>query len=1114
MKTITALRRFSRRGQVRLTALIAQLLFVTSLVSAPLSAQTAIKLSDGATTLASSQFQSASFAVDGDPATRWESTHAVDPAFLTIDLGQAYNLSQIVIDWEAANAANYTIEGSNNNGDWTTLATRTNGTFGDRTDTVNLSGSYRYVRMNGTARSVGNDWGYSIWEMEVYGFSNSNLPAPWNNGDVGSPLPGSASYSSGVFNTTASGNDIWSTADNFHFVYQPLNGDGVITARINALSPVNPWAKAGVMIRESLAAGAKNAYTAITVANGATFQRRNTAGDITVSTKQASITTPYWVRLARNGNTLTGYISPDGSNWTLLGSDTVAMTSTVLVGLAQTSHDAALIGTAQIGNVNLQTGSIWSNTDVGSPLPGSVNYSGSSFITSASGDDIWNTADNFHFVYQPFNGDGAIIAQVTSLDPTHAWAKAGVMFRENLTGGSKNAMMAMTSSNGSLFQRRTLADATSTSNSQGGVFTPYWVKLTRNGNTLTGFSSGNGSDWVQVGADNVSMADNVFAGLAHTSHDANLTGTAQFDEVTVQSGPVCFYENANFGGASFCRSAEAQNVPSGWTNRISSVRVINGYSVTLRSQANQTGSSVTLNNDTANLASVSFNDLTVSYAITRATNALPAFCARYPQTDGWQSSRVWYSNGQLTYASDAQGNRIPDYSYAGYHYGEDPLPTIPVVTTLGPASGDNTARIQAALDAIGNRAPDANGHRGALQLLPGRYEVYGIVRINKSGVVLRGSGRGTNTAVDTIIYARGNNPHQRTPLVVGTNDSSPWDVGASTNVTDNFVAVGSQSFNVQNAAMFSVGQEVVITHPSSQAWINALGGGGVTSGSWTAGTKDIPYIRRITSISGSRITLDAPIYNHLDRSLTQARVAAVSGRNLIRESGIENLRVDIETAGGEDENHAWSAIGVIGAEDSWVSNVATRYFGYAGVKTAGAIRVTIKDASATNPVGIRTGSRFYNFDVDGYSQLILFTGCHAENGRHNFISNGTMSASGVVWHRCTTSGTNDSEGHRYWSTGMLFDSITGTGSNLKLFNRGDWGTQHGWAAAHSTAWNSQATFFIQKPPTAQNYGISGMGSLSTNYPFPGTTGHVDIRSGQRLVPESLYEAQMCDRLMQ
>jgi azurin len=134
------------------------------LCSVSLSAQTAIKLSDGAATFASSQFQSAAFAVDGDPETRWESNHAVDPAFLTIDLGQAYNLSQVVIDWEAANAANYTIQGSNNNSSWTTLATRTGGSFGDRTDTVAISGIYRYVRMSGTTRSVGNDWGYSIWE--------------------------------------------------------------------------------------------------------------------------------------------------------------------------------------------------------------------------------------------------------------------------------------------------------------------------------------------------------------------------------------------------------------------------------------------------------------------------------------------------------------------------------------------------------------------------------------------------------------------------------------------------------------------------------------------------------------------------------------------------------------------------------------------------------------------------------------------------------------------------------------------------------------------------------------------------------------------------------------
>jgi regulation of enolase protein 1 (concanavalin A-like superfamily) len=824
---------------------------INALIAGKVYAQTELLLSRNAAVSASSQLQAAALAVDGNTATRWESTYAIDPATLTLDLGNSYNLSRAVIRWEAANAANYTVQGSNNNASWTTLATRTGGTFGERTDTLTLSGNYRYVRMNGTARSAGNTWGYSIWEMEVYGLTSDGdgVPLPWRNNDIGSPRQGNANLEGNVFTTAASGVDIWGTSDSFHYVYQPIAGDVTITARVTSVDPVNPWTKVGVMIRDGLGADAKNAFVGITVANGATFQRRTVAAGTTVSTRQSAIVPPYWVRLERRGNSIIGSISINGNSWMELGSETITTSNQVYVGLAHTSHDPATIGLATIDQVS--------------------------------------------------------------------------------------------------------------------------VKETK----------GN----------------------------------------------------------------------------------------------------------------------------------LPAFCGRYPQTDGWQSSKVWYSNGRLTYSTDAN-NRIPDYSYAGYRYGEKALPNVPVVTTLSPTSGDQTARIQAALDAIGGRAPDANGHRGTLQLQPGRYEIYGTLRVRQSGVVLRGSGRGTNAAVDTILYARGNNPHQRTVVILGTNDSSPWDAGASTNVTDSFVAAGALSVNVQNAGLFSIGQEVIITHPSTQAWINAIGGGGVTTGSWAAGSKDIPYIRKITAINGSLITFDAPVYNHLNRSLSQARVALVSGRNLIREAGVENLRVDIETAGGEDENHAWSAIAVTGAEDSWVKRVSTRYFGYAGVKTEGAIRVTIDTASATSPIGIRTGGRFYNFDVDDYSQLVLFTNCVAADGRHNFISNGTMSASGVVWHRCTSTGNNDSEGHRYWSTGMLFDAIGGSDLNLKLFNRGNFGTQHGWSLAHSTAWNSQATFFIQKPPTAQNYGISGLGNNSTDYSFPGAMGYVDIRPGQRLVPESLYEAQMCDRL--
>lgn len=112
---------------------------------------------------------SSSLAVDGNMSTRWESTHGVDPAWLVVDLGGQKNLQSAVIYWEAANAATYEIQGSNDNFNWVTLASRAGGTFGNRTDTISLSGNYRYVRMYGTSRSQGNSWGYSIYEFEIYG---------------------------------------------------------------------------------------------------------------------------------------------------------------------------------------------------------------------------------------------------------------------------------------------------------------------------------------------------------------------------------------------------------------------------------------------------------------------------------------------------------------------------------------------------------------------------------------------------------------------------------------------------------------------------------------------------------------------------------------------------------------------------------------------------------------------------------------------------------------------------------------------------------------------------------------------------------------------------------
>ncbi|RYG02762.1 MAG: discoidin domain-containing protein [Chitinophagaceae bacterium] len=130
------------------------------LSSGQLHAQTDLALNKPVT--ASTAGLPASNAVDGNGSTRWGSTVGVDPSWITVDLGSNYSLSSVVIDWEAANAADYQLQGSTNNSNWTTLATRSGLAFGNRTDTLSVNGSYRYVRMYGTKRSVGNAWGYSV----------------------------------------------------------------------------------------------------------------------------------------------------------------------------------------------------------------------------------------------------------------------------------------------------------------------------------------------------------------------------------------------------------------------------------------------------------------------------------------------------------------------------------------------------------------------------------------------------------------------------------------------------------------------------------------------------------------------------------------------------------------------------------------------------------------------------------------------------------------------------------------------------------------------------------------------------------------------------------------
>src|SRR5205823_5621229 len=158
------------------------------------------------------------------------------------------------------------------------------------------------------------------------------------------------------------------------------------------------------------------------------------------------------------------------------------------------------------------------------------------FTVAGAGADIWGTADAFQYVYQPLTGDGQIVARVASQQNTNAWAKAGVMIREDTTAGARYGAVFVTPSNGVVFQRRYQPSGSPAYSTAGGT-APTWMKLVRGGTTLTAYTSADGATWVAIGSDTVSMGANVEIGLAVTSHTTGALSAVTFDNVTVVAGP-------------------------------------------------------------------------------------------------------------------------------------------------------------------------------------------------------------------------------------------------------------------------------------------------------------------------------------------------------------------------------------------------------------------------------------------------------------------------------------------------------------------------------------------------------------------------------------------------
>lgn len=374
---------------------------------------------------------------------------------------------------------------------------------------------------------------------------SASLPGGWKSTDIGNVgQAGVASYANGVFRVAGGGADIWGSADAFQFVAQPLSGNGEIVARVDSELNTSPYAKAGIMIRQTLDPESAHVMLDVKPDGGIEFMTRSAAGAITRFLGSASVGSRPWLTLRRAGSTVTASVSTDGAFWTIIGS--TPLSGGAYVGLVVTSHDVAALNQAVFDQVTMAADSgtslplSWSQADVGLVgQAGSASISNDTIAISGAGADIWGTQDAFHYAYLPMNGNGEIDVRVTSVQQTNVYAKAGVMIRQSLDPGSPQVILDVKPDGGIEFMARS-SDGAAVTFLGGGFVVPFPVslKVTRVSGTVESLFTAFVYDpatatWRQIGWTVIRITTAGLVGLAVTSHDAGTLNASGFDHLQI-----------------------------------------------------------------------------------------------------------------------------------------------------------------------------------------------------------------------------------------------------------------------------------------------------------------------------------------------------------------------------------------------------------------------------------------------------------------------------------------------------------------------------------------------------------------------------------------------------
>jgi hypothetical protein len=484
--------------------------------------------------------------------------------------------------------------------------------------------------------------------------------------------------------------------------------------------------------------------------------------------------------------------------------------------------------------------------------------------------------------------------------------------------------------------------------------------------------------------------------------------------------------------------------------------------------------------------------------------------AAVPRNDDNGDPWTWVDHGGcLGYSRDGNGNRLPDFSHAGYRGGGVPMPFVarergtPLVTPG--KSGDDTPAIQAAIDAVSARPADASGFHGAVELSSGTFTLRGSLRMMQSGVVLRGQGAKGNRA--TFVRAVGT---ARPVIIVGSDDPRTL-TGPTHRVVDGYVPVGGRTLALDSVEGLHIDDDVIVQRPFSPQWLALIGMDRVTprrpdasSVTWRAGS-GLSFERRIVAIEGNRVTIDVPLTNALEHEFTEATVTRFTFPQRTQRVGVERMasraEFDPESDLGDGMFIEMNAVA-----NAWVREVQTDSYESGLVSLEETSKwVTVADVAYTAAPNAPGWGRA--FVLGGQQNLLMRA--HSVGAKHALGTQSRSPGPNVVLELTAVAHAPMLSPNR-WTSGLLLDNVhlldpSGEPSGEISMRMRNGGRGGGWAGANCVVWNSEAgRLSIDNPPTAQNWVIGTVAGEAVG------NGTFDASPVER--PDSLYRAQLAERL--